>query len=118
GMATTSTTTTPTARTSGTHRTTPTATQAWPIGPKSRSLSYAQAIIRLIRVRQWVKNLFLFIPSFFAGHLFQIDELMMVTAGALAFSFVASGVYVINDYRDCRVDRLHPKKKFRPLASG
>ena len=42
----------------------------------------------------------------------------MVLLGALAFSFVASGVYVINDYRDREVDRIHPKKKFRPLASG
>jgi len=65
-----------------------------------------------------VKNLFLFIPSFFAGHLFRVEELITVSAGALAFSFVASGVYVINDYRDRHVDRLHPKKKFRPIASG
>ena len=76
------------------------------------------SIIKLIRVKQWVKNLFLFIPSFFAGHLFKTQELFLVFIGALAFSFVASGVYVINDYRDREVDRLHPKKKLRPLASG
>lgn len=76
------------------------------------------SIIKLIRVKQWVKNLFLFIPSFFAGHLFKTQELFLVLIGALAFSFVASGVYVINDYRDREVDRLHPKKKLRPLASG
>lgn len=77
-----------------------------------------KAIIRLIRVRHWVKNLFLFIPSFFAGHLFKTEELLMVAIGAFAFSLVASGVYVINDYRDRAVDRLHPTKKLRPLASG
>jgi 4-hydroxybenzoate polyprenyltransferase len=76
------------------------------------------AILKLIRVKQWVKNLFLFIPSFFAGHIFETRELFMVLLGAIAFSFVASGVYVINDYRDREVDRLHPKKKLRPLASG
>lgn len=76
------------------------------------------AILKLIRVKQWVKNLFLFIPSFFAGHIFETRELFMVLLGAVAFSFVASGVYVINDYRDREVDRIHPKKKFRPLASG
>jgi 4-hydroxybenzoate polyprenyltransferase len=65
-----------------------------------------------------VKNLFLFIPSFFAGHLFKTEELLMVGIGALAFSLVASGVYVINDYRDRFIDRLHPTKKFRPIASG
>jgi 4-hydroxybenzoate polyprenyltransferase len=69
-------------------------------------------------VKHWVKNLFLFIPSFFAGHLFKTHELLMVGIGAFAFSLVASGVYVINDYRDRGVDRLHPTKKLRPLASG
>jgi decaprenyl-phosphate phosphoribosyltransferase len=80
--------------------------------------AYARAVTSLIRVRQWVKNLFLFIPSFFAGHLFRTHELFMVGVGALAFSLVASGVYVINDYRDRFVDRLHPTKKLRPIASG
>jgi decaprenyl-phosphate phosphoribosyltransferase len=77
-----------------------------------------KSILKLIRVKQWVKNLFLFIPSFFAGHLFKTSELLLVAAGALAFSFVASAVYIVNDYKDREVDRLHPKKKFRPLASG
>jgi 4-hydroxybenzoate polyprenyltransferase len=81
-------------------------------------ISSMKAIIRLIRVRHWVKNLFLFIPSFFAGHLFKSEELLMVGIGVFAFSLVASGVYVINDYRDRFVDRLHPTKKLRPIASG
>lgn len=81
-------------------------------------LAHSRSIIDLIRVRQWVKNLFLFIPSFFAGHLFQTEELLRVGIGALAFSLVASGVYVVNDYRDRFVDRLHPRKKLRPIASG
>jgi decaprenyl-phosphate phosphoribosyltransferase len=81
-------------------------------------VSSGKAIFKLIRVKQWVKNLFLFIPSFFAGHIFNFNELFQVLLGALAFSFVASGVYVINDYRDREVDRLHPVKKLRPLASG
>lgn len=81
-------------------------------------ISYARSVIQLIRVRQWVKNLFLFIPSFFAGHLFKTEELLMVGIGAFAFSLVASGVYVINDYRDRFVDRMHPTKKLRPIASG
>ncbi len=81
-------------------------------------ISYYKSIAQLIRVRHWVKNFFLFIPSFFAGHLFRSEEIMMVGMGALAFSLVASGVYVINDYLDRFVDRLHPTKKLRPLASG
>ena len=81
-------------------------------------VSSTKSILKLIRVKQWVKNLFLFIPSFFAGHIFYYQELFQVLLGAIAFSFVASGVYVINDYRDRDVDRLHPVKRFRPLASG
>ena len=81
-------------------------------------VSYLRSVVQLIRVRHWVKNLFLFIPSFFAGHLFKTEELFMVGIGAFAFSLVASGVYVINDYRDRFVDSLHPTKKFRPIAAG
>jgi 4-hydroxybenzoate polyprenyltransferase len=75
-------------------------------------------IIKLIRVKQWVKNLFLFIPVFFAGNLFHTPQLNALLLGVLAFSLAASGVYVINDYRDRELDRLHPRKKNRPLASG
>ena len=122
-----STTTTTTTTTNTTHSTPLTErTQARANAPITLSfqdviksqLSHSRAIIDLIRVRQWVKNLFLFIPSFFAGHLFQTEELLRVGIGAFAFSLVASGVYVINDYRDRFVDRLHPRKKLRPIASG
>ncbi len=82
------------------------------------AVAYMRSVIELIRVRQWVKNLFLFIPSFFAGHLFRSEELLMVGIGALAFSLVASGVYVINDYRDRFVDRLHPTIQDRLIPSG
>jgi decaprenyl-phosphate phosphoribosyltransferase len=77
-----------------------------------------QAIIKLIRIKQWVKNLFLLIPIFFAGNLFELSELKQLMLGVLAFSLVASAVYVINDYKDRELDRLHPRKKTRPLASG
>jgi decaprenyl-phosphate phosphoribosyltransferase len=76
------------------------------------------SIVKLIRVRQWVKNLFLFIPSFFAGRLFNMNQLVVLLLGVLAFSLVASGIYILNDYQDRDSDRLHPKKKFRPIASG
>jgi decaprenyl-phosphate phosphoribosyltransferase len=88
------------------------------VSAKNQVSASMHPILKLIRVKQWVKNLFLFIPSFFAGHLFETRELLMLAIGTLAFSFVASGVYVLNDYKDREADRLHPKKKFRPLASG
>lgn len=77
-----------------------------------------KSIIRLLRIKQWVKNLFLFVPTFFKGNLFHVDELLLLLAGAAAFSLAASGIYVINDYKDRHVDKLHPRKKTRPIASG
>jgi len=74
--------------------------------------------IRLIRVHQWVKNLFMFLPLFFAGRIFNYDALWHVAIGFLAFSFIASFVYVLNDSIDIESDRLHPEKRTRPLASG
>ena len=75
-------------------------------------------IIKLIRPKEWIKNGFLFIPSFFAGDLYNLSELLTIALAAAAFSVVASGVYVLNDFNDRAVDRLHPKKRKRPLASG
>lgn len=75
-------------------------------------------IIKLLRVKQWVKNLFLLIPAFFAGTLFDVEHAKVLLLGVVCFSFVASSVYIINDYRDRHHDRIHPKKKYRPIASG
>lgn len=74
--------------------------------------------LRLLRVKQWIKNTFLFIPSFFAGELLNFESLQLLVTGFFCFCMVASSVYIINDYRDREVDRLHPKKKNRPIASG
>lgn len=82
------------------------------------SIFKVPAIIRLIRVKQWVKNLFLFVPLFFAGKLFHLEALLSLSLGFIAFSLVASAVYVLNDYNDIESDRIHPEKCKRPLASG
>lgn len=74
--------------------------------------------IQLLRPKHWAKNLFLFVPLFFAGKFFDIGEIILVFGGFLAFSFLASSIYIINDYRDMEDDRKHPEKKFRPLAAG
>lgn len=76
------------------------------------------AYIKLIRVHQWAKNTFIFVPIFFAGQAFKWDHYPNLIQGFFAFSFMASAIYILNDYRDREVDRLHPKKRFRPLASG
>ena len=74
--------------------------------------------ISLIRPKDWAKNLFLFIPVFFAGEIFNIEILKQVFAGFVCFSLVASSIYIINDYRDIEDDKIHPVKRKRPLASG
>lgn len=75
-------------------------------------------IVKLIRPKHWIKNLFLLIPVFFAGSLFEIERLKILGLGIVAFSLIASAVYIINDLKDIEVDRIHPLKKDRPLASG
>jgi decaprenyl-phosphate phosphoribosyltransferase len=74
--------------------------------------------LKLIRPKQWVKNLFVFVPLFFSGHLFEFSVYPQLILGFLAFSLAASSIYILNDYKDREVDRLHPTKKDRPLASG
>lgn len=76
------------------------------------------SIIKLLRPEQWVKNMFMFIPAFFAGTLLNFEVFIQVSLGFFAFCFAASGVYIINDYRDIEADRNHPEKCHRPLASG
>jgi 4-hydroxybenzoate polyprenyltransferase len=75
-------------------------------------------ILILIRPEHWVKNLFLFIPAFFAARLFDPSILKATCVAFLAFSCMASAVYVINDLIDAPQDRHHPDKCNRPLASG
>lgn len=75
-------------------------------------------VLQLIRPSHWIKNLFLLIPAFFAGRLFQIERIEIILTGILSFSLVASGIYIINDLKDIEVDKLHPLKKLRPLPTG
>lgn len=76
------------------------------------------AYLKLLRPKDWAKNLFLFIPLFFSGSLFHTDLYPMLLLGFVAFSCIASSIYIINDYRDIEDDRKHPVKSKRPLASG
>jgi decaprenyl-phosphate phosphoribosyltransferase len=75
-------------------------------------------LFRLLRIEQWLKNLFLFVPIFFAGDIFDLSKFYLLIIGFFVFSIVASAIYIFNDYKDIKVDRLHPSKRNRPLASG
>jgi len=74
--------------------------------------------IKLLRIKDWIKNLFIFIPPFFAGVFNDTTMYFPLLMGFLAFSFVASGIYIFNDYRDIEDDKIHPRKKLRQIASG
>ena len=75
-------------------------------------------IIKLMRPHQYVKNLFILAPLFFVGQVTNYALLLESIQAFVAFSICASGVYVLNDWLDIEADKTHPKKKFRPLASG
>ena len=74
--------------------------------------------IKLMRPHHWIKNLFLFLPLFFGGEIFNGEMLLNTGIGFLAFSFMASCIYILNDYKDVDSDRKHPEKCNRPIASG
>lgn len=76
------------------------------------------AIVRVMRPAQWVKNLFVFVPLFFGGYLFDTVAWKHALLTFCSFSLMASAIYIFNDIRDRESDKLHPVKRFRPLASG
>ena len=77
-----------------------------------------KVLLKLIRLHQAIKNLFIFMPLFFAGLIMNMELLHFALLAFVSFTCVASAVYIFNDFRDIDEDREHPKKKHRPLASG
>lgn len=87
-----------------------------------------RAVWKLIRVYQWTKSGFVVLPFIFSDHLVPFiaspfsdssySILLRLILAFFSFSFIASSIYVINDFKDREIDRLDPKKKHRPLASG
>ena len=77
-----------------------------------------KSILRLTRPKQWIKNMFVFIPMFFGGELFDLHSVWLAVLTFFAFSLVASSIYCYNDIVDIDADRNHPVKCMRPIASG
>lgn len=75
-------------------------------------------LIKATRPVHWTKNLALFAAIFFSGGLIHKELIMNVLGAFVAFSLAASATYIFNDIFDAKFDRLHPFKKFRPIASG
>lgn len=76
-----------------------------------------RALLKAIRPHQWVKNVLLILPLI-ASHRFDMETLVPILLGIVAFSAAASSIYLVNDLMDLEADRLHPTKCRRPFASG
>jgi len=76
-----------------------------------------KAWLKAIRLHQWAKNVLLFLPLLLA-HSRSLGLLAGAAVAFLSFGLCASATYIINDLLDIEADRLHPRKRLRPFASG
>jgi UbiA prenyltransferase family protein len=76
------------------------------------------AFVAALRPRQWVRNLLVFVPVIFAQKVFDRPHLVRAAIAAVAFTLLASGIYLFNDLSDRERDQAHPHKRSRPIASG
>ena len=74
--------------------------------------------LKLVRIKQWYKNLVVFLPLVFTLSLLNLDSLYLTIAGFIALGLASSALYIRNDILDIDFDKQHPVKKLRPLASG
>lgn len=75
-------------------------------------------LARALRPHQWVKNALCFVPVLVSGDWMNGSALLGAAIAALAFSFAASSIYLVNDITDLAADRAHPRKRRRPFAAG
>ena len=85
--------------------------------PRGRA-GTAHAAFRALRPQQWTKNLLVFAGIVFAAQLGDPVRWLEAIACFIAYCAASSAAYVVNDVRDVEADRLHPKKRLRPIASG
>ena len=76
------------------------------------------AALKALRPKQWTKNAVLLAPLLFAKSASEGGLVIKALVAVVAFSLLASGVYVVNDWVDREKDRLHPEKRRRPIAAG
>ena len=88
------------------------------VAAHARGLRWVVAVVRTARPRQWPKNLLVFAAPLAGASLGRRDGLLYALAAAAAFGFASAAVYFVNDVVDAERDRLHPRKRYRPVASG
>lgn len=88
------------------------------LGEPAMFTSVALALLVSMRPRQWTKNLLVFAALIFDLHLDEPVRVLIAAGAFLSFCLASGAVYLINDLLDRESDRLHPKKRNRPIASG
>lgn len=83
-----------------------------------KNSNLAKGLIRTARPKQWVKNILVFSAPAAAGVLFERDILLDALIAFVAFTLASVSTYFVNDASDYLADRMHPKKRFRPIAAG
>lgn len=90
----------------------------------AKGAALVRSLVRLARVKQWAKSGFALVGPFYAypelidAGKAPADVILPALLAAAGFSFASSGCYAINDVVDREADRLHPRKRRRPIASG
>lgn len=93
-------------------------TSSTPSTTLSRERNNWVGLVRTMRPRQWIKSLIVYAALVFDGKLFIPELFLKTTLVFAAFCLLSSSVYILNDLMDMEQDRQHPRKRFRPLASG
>lgn len=74
--------------------------------------------LKLLRIKQWIKNIFVFVPLFFSGNLFSPFLFFKSLIAFFSFCLISSSIYSLNDVIDRKDDVRHPVKRQRPVAAG
>jgi 4-hydroxybenzoate polyprenyltransferase len=96
----------------------PPRTAAGESGPEIRRRSQAMALLVAMRPPEWIKNVLVFAGLLFSQKLDQGPQVVDATITFIAFCAISSAGYLVNDLRDAPLDRRHPEKRHRPIASG
>ena len=81
-------------------------------------MSELPILFKILRIKQWYKNIVILLPLVFSLSLLNLDSLSLTIVGFVALCLASSALYIRNDILDVESDKQHPIKKFRPLASG
>ena len=74
--------------------------------------------LEILKMKNWLKNIIIFLPFYIEGFLFSSGRFLSLIIPFIALCLISSAGYILNDICDIEEDRLHPKKKHRPFASG